>query len=51
MYFKIQVTKMNICADENFYLARKLLIMVKNAGSKIKCGRLMKNMKPWPNNS
>ena len=36
----------------NLNLARKLLIMVKNAGSKNKRGRLMKNMKSpnsaWP---
>ena len=39
---------MNVGIDKTFLnlnLARKLLIMVKNAGSKNKCGRLMKNMK------
>ena len=37
---------MNVSTDESFNLAKKLLIMVKNAGSKNKCGRLMKNMIP-----
>ena len=39
---------MNVGIDKTFLklnLARKLLIMVKNAGSKNKRGRLMKNMK------
>ena len=39
---------MNVGIDKTFLnlnLARKLLIMVKNVGSKNKRGRLMKNMK------
>ena len=39
---------MNVGIDKTFLnlnLASKLLIMAKNAGSKNKCGRLMKNMK------
>ena len=36
---------MNVGTDKNFIKSRKLLIMVKNVGNKIKCRRLMKNIK------